>query len=156
LDRDSGTLSLVFTGEEEEFVNLLIKIDIRKTVAQTRVFLANTPEVTSRELERGTDLRQPEVSIAINYLDAQGWIQCRTVPSKRKGRPQKCYSRTKPVTGILAAIKKKPGRTRQTTSSRSSGRYEIISDRIHMRPHFQAFSPGFPIFETSFGEKKPS
>ncbi len=97
---------LVFTEKEEEFVNLLIKIGIKKTVAQTLVFLANTPEVTSRELERGTDMRQPEVSIAIKYLDAQGWIQCRKVPSERKGRPQKCYSLTKPIKEIIAAIEK--------------------------------------------------
>jgi predicted transcriptional regulator len=97
---------LVFTEEEEEFVNLLIKIGIKKTVAQTLVFLANTPEATSREIERGTDLRQPEVSIAIKYLDEQGWVQCRTIPSENKGRPQKCYSLTKPVKEIIAAIEK--------------------------------------------------
>jgi len=97
---------LVFTDKEEEFVNLLIKIGTKKTVAQTLVFLANTPEATSRELERGTDLRQPEVSIVIKYLDEQGWVQCRTIPSERKGRPQKCYSLTKPVKEIIAAIEK--------------------------------------------------
>ncbi len=97
---------LVFTKEEEEFVNLLIKIGTKKTVAQTLVFLANTPEATSRELERGTDLRQPEVSIVIKYLDEQGWVQCRTIPSENKGRPQKCYSLTKPVKEIIAAIEK--------------------------------------------------
>ncbi len=97
---------LVFTDKEEEFVNLLIKIGTKKTVAQTLVFLANTHEATSREIERGTDLRQPEVSIAIKYLDEQGWVQCRTIPSERKGRPQKCYSLTKPVKEIIAAIEK--------------------------------------------------
>ena len=97
---------LVFTDKEEEFVNLLIKIGTKKTVAQTLVFLANTPEATSRELERGTDLRQPEVSIVIKYLDEQGWVQCRTIPSENKGRPQKCYSLTKPVKEIIAAIEK--------------------------------------------------
>jgi len=97
---------LVFTDKEEEFVNLLIKIGTKKTVAQTLVFLANTPEATSRELERGTDLRQPEVSIAIKYLDEQGWVHCRTIPSENKGRPQKCYSLTKPVKEIIAAIEK--------------------------------------------------
>jgi predicted transcriptional regulator len=39
---------LVFTEEEEEFVNLLIKIGTRRSVAQTLVFLVNTPEATSR------------------------------------------------------------------------------------------------------------
>ena len=58
----------LFTDKEEEFVNLLIEIGTKKTDAQMLVFLANTPTATSRDLERGTDLRQPEVSIAIKYL----------------------------------------------------------------------------------------
>jgi predicted transcriptional regulator len=49
---------------------------------------------------------QTRVSIAIKYLDEQGWVKCRTVPSDRKGRPQKCYSLTKPVKDIIAAIEK--------------------------------------------------
>jgi len=61
----------LFTDKEEEFVNLLIEIGTKKTVAQMLVFLANTSTATSRDLERGTDLRQPEVSIAIKYLSGQ-------------------------------------------------------------------------------------
>jgi predicted transcriptional regulator len=43
----------LFTDKEEEFVNLLIEIGTKKTVAQMLVFLANTPTATSRDLERG-------------------------------------------------------------------------------------------------------
>ena len=67
-------------------MNLLIEIGTSKNVAKMLVFLANTPEATSRDLERGTDMRQPEVSIAIKYLTDQGWIKSREVPL-RKERP---------------------------------------------------------------------
>ena len=97
---------LLFTDKEEEFVNLLIEIGTKKTVAQMLVFLANTPKATSRDLERGTDLRQPEVSIAIKYLSGQGWIKTGEAPSQYKGRPQKIYSLAVPIKQIIAAIEK--------------------------------------------------
>lgn len=97
---------LIFTDREEEFVNLLIEIGTKKTVAQMLVFLANTTEATSRNIERGTDLRQPEVSLAIRYMDERGWIKSREIPSEKKGRPQKTYSLAVPVTEIIATIEK--------------------------------------------------
>ena len=57
-----------FTEKEEEFARLLTTIGTKKNVANVLVFLANVPEATSRAIERGTDLRQPEVSIAMTYL----------------------------------------------------------------------------------------
>ena len=64
-----------FTDQEEEFVNLLIKIGTKRNVAMVLVFLASTKEVTSRAIERGTDLRQPEVSMAMKYMMELGWIK---------------------------------------------------------------------------------
>jgi predicted transcriptional regulator len=56
---------MLFTDKEENFVNLLIDIGTRKKITRVLVYLANTPEATSREIERDTDLRQPEVSTSI-------------------------------------------------------------------------------------------
>ncbi|MDO9324864.1 MAG: MarR family transcriptional regulator [Methanoregula sp.] len=95
-----------FTDRQEEFVNLLIEIGQRKYVANLLVFLANTPEATPREIERGTDMRQPEVSMAIKYLFKQGWIKSRDIPTDRKGRPKKMYSLAIPLKRIVAAIEK--------------------------------------------------
>lgn len=39
-----------FTEREEEFVNLLLEIGMRGTVAKVLVFLANTDEATSRDI----------------------------------------------------------------------------------------------------------
>jgi predicted transcriptional regulator len=102
----TGTNVFFFTEKEEEFVNLLIEIGTGKNVAKMLVFLANTPEATSRDLERGTDMRQPEVSIAVKYLTDQGWIKSREVPSEKKGRPMRNYSLAVPVKEIIAVIEK--------------------------------------------------
>ena len=98
---------MYFTEREEEFANLLIEIGTKRNVAIVLVFLANIPEATSREIERGTDLRQPEVSIAMSYLMEQGWIRSRENKAENKGRPVKIYELAKPITEILDSIEKK-------------------------------------------------
>jgi len=97
---------MYFTEKEEEFANLLMKIGTPRNVAKMLVFLANSSEATSRQIERGTDLRQPEVSIAIKYLAQQNWIKCRDIPSEKKGRPMKNYSLALPIKQIITAIEK--------------------------------------------------
>src|SRR5208283_931043 len=95
-----------FTEKEEEFANLLIEIGTKKNVAKVLVFLANIPEATSREIERGIDLRQPEVSIAMHYLMDQGWITSRESKAESKGRPVKIYELAKPIMDIMNSIEK--------------------------------------------------
>jgi predicted transcriptional regulator len=75
---------VLLTEEEEECVRLLMKIGTKRTVAQLLVYLAKTRDATSREIERGTDLRQPKVSMAIRFLDERGWITSQEIPSKKK------------------------------------------------------------------------
>jgi predicted transcriptional regulator len=93
-----------FTDKEEEFASLLIEIGTKKNVAKVLVFLANTPEATSRAIERGTDMRQPEVSIAMKYLMNQDWIKSCEIPSENKGRPSKVYELAKSITEIMKCI----------------------------------------------------
>ncbi len=95
-----------FTEKEEEFINLLIKIGTKKNVATVLVFLTGTPVATSRVIERGTDLRQPEVSLAMKYLMNHGWITSRLNSSANKGRPTKVYELAKPITEIMDFIEK--------------------------------------------------
>jgi predicted transcriptional regulator len=96
----------LFTEKEEEFINLLIEIGTKRTIAKALVFLANIKEATSRDIERGTDLRQPEVSIAIKYLEDQGWIKSWKTPSDKKGPPVWNYALAVPVPEIMTSIEK--------------------------------------------------
>jgi predicted transcriptional regulator len=93
-----------FTEKEEKFATLLVEIGTKKNVAKVLVFLASIPEATSRAIERGTDTRQPEVSIAIRYLREQGWIVSRASQDGSKGRPLKIYKLAKPITDIMDSI----------------------------------------------------
>ena len=97
---------LYFTEKEEEITKLLINIGTKKNVARILVFLANTLEATTRGIERGTDLRQPEVSVAMKYLVDEGWIKSRDTASPNKGRPMKLYKLVKPISKIMSQIEK--------------------------------------------------
>ncbi len=94
----------IFTDKEEEFINLLVRIGTKKAVAKTLLFLGKMKEATSRNIELGADLRQPEVSIATKYLLDKGWADYREVSPEMKGRPIKIWNLTVPVEKILDAI----------------------------------------------------
>jgi len=85
-----------FTEKEEAFVKLLIGIGIPRTVSKVLVYLANAPEATSRDIERGADLRQPEVSIALQYLKERDWIVTRLEKTESIGRPQNVVRLSRP------------------------------------------------------------
>ncbi len=92
--------------KEEELVNLLFGIGIKRNVAKVLVFLAKTPTVTSRAIDRGTDLRHPEVATVMQYLKKQGWIRSQENKARSKGRPQKIYELAKPIPEIVNGIEK--------------------------------------------------
>jgi predicted transcriptional regulator len=97
---------MYFTPKEEEFAKLLMDIGLKRNVAKVLVYLANTSEATSRDIERGTDLRQPEVSIAMRTLKHNDWILSRESKAESKGRPVKIYSLSKPTEEIMDIIEK--------------------------------------------------
>jgi len=104
MDWMTGRKVQYFTEKETEFVDLLIGIGVPRIVAKVLVFLANTPEATSRDIERGADLRQPEVSIAMQYLKEQDWITSRLVRTESIGRPLNVVSLSRPITEIIDCI----------------------------------------------------
>jgi predicted transcriptional regulator len=83
------------SDKDLEVVDLLIKIGLKKNVAKVLIFLSRTPEATSIAIERGTDLRQPEVSVAIKSLMNQELVGSYDIPRTSNGRPLKVYSLTK-------------------------------------------------------------
>jgi predicted transcriptional regulator len=100
-----GQENVMYVAEkEEELVNLLFKIGIKRNVAKVLVFLEKTPTVTSRVIDRGTDLRHLEVARVMQYLKKQGWIKSRENKAKGKGRPLKIYELAKPIPEIVNSI----------------------------------------------------
>jgi predicted transcriptional regulator len=84
-----------------EFVDALRSLNVPRNVATMITYLANTEEVTSREIEMGTDLRQPEVSIGMRTLRQNNWVNEREVKAEGKGRPMKIYKLGVPIETII-------------------------------------------------------
>jgi predicted transcriptional regulator len=70
-------------------------------VAGLITYLANTNEAISREIEMGTNLRQPEVSVAMRTLRQNNWVTERDVKVEGKGRPTKVYKLKVPIEKII-------------------------------------------------------
>jgi len=104
MNRMPGKNVQFFTDREVEFTNLLIAIGLSRIVAKVLVFLASTPEASSRDIERGADLRQPEVSLAIHHLQTKGWIASRLDKTETIGRPQNLFRLSSPIAEIIDHI----------------------------------------------------
>jgi predicted transcriptional regulator len=91
----------VLDKSDEEFADTLIDLGLKRNVAKVLTYLKNVKEVTSRDLEMGSDLRQPEVSIAMRELEDLGWIGEREEKKPGKGRPYKIYQLKTSIEDII-------------------------------------------------------
>ena len=82
----------ILDDKDMEFVETLRSLSVPRNVATLITFLANVDEASSREIEMGSDLRQPEVSIAMRTLRENNWIEEKEIKREGKGRPMKVYA----------------------------------------------------------------
>lgn len=93
--------------EESDFemLALLRKLDMPRTVAIALICLIKNKKATAKEIEHGYELRQPEVSVAMNYLEEKNWVEVKEIKKKEgKGRPMKVYSLIISVSEIIEVI----------------------------------------------------
>jgi len=95
----------IISKTEEEIIEILGKIGLKRNEARVLVIFLRGMDLTSREIERMADLRQPEVSIAITALTRRNWICTATLITENKGRPVKVFRLAEPVEKILFQIK---------------------------------------------------
>ena len=87
--------------ERDEFASILMKVGLKRNVAKVLTYLAGVAEATSREIEIGSDLRQPEVSIAMREIRKLDWIGERDEKNPGKGRPYRIYKLNKSLPDIV-------------------------------------------------------
>lgn len=97
----------VFDDKDLEFIEVLRNLNISRNVASTLAYLANVKEATSKDLELGSELRQPEVSIAMRELRDYGWLDEREIKKEGKGRPMKVYKLAVPMNRIVSHLEEK-------------------------------------------------
>jgi predicted transcriptional regulator len=95
---------MVLSEVNDKLAKYLIISDIPRSVAYTLVYIRDKGEITSVEIERETGLRQPEVSIAMQWLRRKGWINKRNMKKEGKGRPIHGYRLSKSFNEILEEI----------------------------------------------------
>jgi len=98
LDTIAGTGLKV---ERDEFASMLMKVGLKRNVAKVLTYLAGVAEATSREIEIGSDLRQPEVSIAMREIRKLDWVVERDEKNPGKGRPYRIYKLNKSLPEIV-------------------------------------------------------
>src|SRR5512137_321751 len=84
-----------------EFIEALRNLKVPRNVASLITYLADANEATSREIEMGTNLRQPEVSIAMRAMRQNKWVEERDIKAEGKGRPMKVYKIGMPLESII-------------------------------------------------------
>jgi predicted transcriptional regulator len=90
-----------FDDKDLEVVETLKSLGVPRKVSNMLAYLAGGAEATSREIERGSDLRQPEVSIALRTLRKNNWVEEKVSRSDGTGRPMKVYRLKAPIEDIL-------------------------------------------------------
>lgn len=79
-------------------------------------YLANANEATSREIEVGTNMKQPEVSIGMRALRQNNWVEQRNIKAEGKGRPTIVYKLNVPLETIIQHYEEEKGRELARTS----------------------------------------
>ena len=100
----------VLDERDLEFIEALRKLKVTRNVATLITYLANANEATSREIEVGTNLRQPEVSISMRSLRQNKWVEEREIKAEGKGRPMKVYKLGVPLESIITFYEEEANR----------------------------------------------
>lgn len=109
--------SFVLDGKDDKAVKLFTELGMPKNLAKTLMYISQVPECRSADVEQGADLRQPEVSVAMQSLRRRGWAKKRDLKKKGKGRPVHIYKMTKSLPQILKSFEKEKMKQVETIRS---------------------------------------
>ena len=88
-------------NDDGKAIQLFVNLGMPKNLAKTLLYVSQFDECKSADVEKGTDMRQPEVSIAMQELRRRGWVKKQDLKKKGKGRPVHIYKTTTGLSEIL-------------------------------------------------------
>jgi len=95
-----------FKPQDKKIINIFTELGMPRNLAKTLMYISQVDECRSAEIEHGANLRQPEVSVAMQQLQTKGWIQKRHKKKKGKGRPVHIYKLTSSIDDIVKNFEK--------------------------------------------------
>lgn len=90
-----------FNSQDEKIIKVFTELGMPRNLAKTLLYISKVDECRSAEIEREANLRQPEVSVAMQELQRRGWIKKRDLKKKGKGRPVHIYTMTSSIDDIV-------------------------------------------------------
>ncbi|KYK29173.1 ArsR family transcriptional regulator [Thermoplasmatales archaeon SG8-52-1] len=101
-----NTKSYRFNSQDEKIIKVFTELGMPRNLVKTLIYISQVEECRSAEIEHGANLRQPEVSVAMQQLQKRGWISRRDLKKKGKGRPVHIYKLTSPINKIVSTFEK--------------------------------------------------
>jgi len=98
------TKSFVLDDIDNQAVDLFSELGMPKNLAKTLLYISQVDECRSADVEQAADLRQPEVSVAMQELRRRGWVSKRDVKRHGKGRPVHYYKLNADLPEILKSF----------------------------------------------------
>ncbi len=92
--------------QDKKIVKVFSELGMPRNLAKTLMYISQVEECRSAEIEHGANLRQPEVSVAMQLLQDKGWIRRKDLKKKGKGRPVHLYSLTSSIDDIVKNFEK--------------------------------------------------
>ena len=99
--------SYVLDNKDNKAVEIFTELGMPRNLAKTLLYIYQVDECRSTEVEQAADLRQPEVSIAMQELRRRGWIKKRDLKKKGKGRPVHIYKSSTQLSKIIGDFEQK-------------------------------------------------
>ncbi len=96
--------SYVLDDKDNKAVEIFSSLGMPKNLAKTLLYIYQVDECRSADVEHAADLRQPEVSIAMQELRRRGWIKKRDLKKKGKGRPVHIYKTSTQLSKIMTDL----------------------------------------------------
>ena len=88
-------------NDERKAIQLFVNLGMPKNLAKTLLYISQIDECRCSDIERSTDMRQPEVSVAMQELRRRGWVKKQNLKKEGKGRPVHIYKPTAQLSEIL-------------------------------------------------------
>lgn len=94
------------TSKDKKIIKVFTDLGMPRNLAKTLMYISGTEECRSSEIERNANLRQPEVSVAMQELLRRGWVKKRDLKKKGKGRPVHIYKLNSSIDEIIGDFEK--------------------------------------------------
>ena len=92
------------TSRDRKIIDVFANLGMPRNLAKTLMYISQVDECRSTDIEQGANLRQPEVSVAMQELRRRGWVTKRNLRHKGKGRPIHVYRATTTLDEVLKTI----------------------------------------------------